>query len=220
MTFQGVGHDLAENLEQRLLVLARLAHDQQALSAAVIRDVERIAAGIDDLVGPDEPPARLHGDLWAGNRLIGAGGVSWLIDGSRGGNIVGLTKFTSALNVSDIGAAVGSGDDGQIAQAIQAIPDGITLGVGEFGSGNSTNWAAIVRALLGDASTNVLATPSIMTLDNEEAEEGVGCIGTLIHDSSGSIVAGLSISAPIERRRDDWIALVREAGRQVSERLG
>jgi general secretion pathway protein D len=101
-------------------------------------------------------------------------GVSWLIDGSSGGNIVGLTKFTSALNVSDIGAAVSSGDDGQIAQAIQAIPDGITLGVGEFGSGNSTNWAAIVRALLGDASTNVLATPSIMTLDNEEAEISVG----------------------------------------------
>jgi general secretion pathway protein D len=101
-------------------------------------------------------------------------GVSWLIDGSQGGNIVGLTKFTSALNVSDIGAAVSSGDDGQIAQAIQAIPDGITLGVGQFGSSNSTNWAAIVRALLGDASTNVLATPSIMTLDNEEAEISVG----------------------------------------------
>jgi DNA-binding IclR family transcriptional regulator len=57
-------------------------------------------------------------------------------------------------------------------------------------------------------------------LDNEEAEEGVGCIGTLIHDSSGAIVAGLSISAPMERRRDEWIALVRQAGRQVSERLG
>jgi general secretion pathway protein D len=101
-------------------------------------------------------------------------GVSWVIDGSRGGNIVGLTKFTSALNVSDIGAAVAGGDQGQIAQAIQAIPDGITLGVGQFGSNNSTNWAAIIRALLGDASTNVLATPSIMTLDNEEAEISVG----------------------------------------------
>ena len=57
-------------------------------------------------------------------------------------------------------------------------------------------------------------------LDNEEAEEGVGCIGTLIHDSSGAVVAGLSISAPMERRRDAWITLVRQAGRQVSERLG
>ncbi len=57
-------------------------------------------------------------------------------------------------------------------------------------------------------------------LDNEEAEEGVGCIGTLIYDNSGSVVGGLSISAPIERRRDEWIPLVRDAGRRVSEQLG
>ena len=57
-------------------------------------------------------------------------------------------------------------------------------------------------------------------LDNEEAEPGVGCIGVLVHDSHGSVVAGLSISAPIERRRDAWIPLVKEAGRRLSARLG
>jgi DNA-binding IclR family transcriptional regulator len=57
-------------------------------------------------------------------------------------------------------------------------------------------------------------------LDNEEAEEGVGCIGTLIRDSTGAVVAGLSISAPIERRQDAWIPLVQQAGRRISERLG
>jgi DNA-binding IclR family transcriptional regulator len=57
-------------------------------------------------------------------------------------------------------------------------------------------------------------------LDNEEAEEGVGCIGVLIRDNSGAIVAGLSVSAPIERRRDEWITLVRQAGAAISARLG
>ncbi|OBS10983.1 IclR family transcriptional regulator [Acidihalobacter prosperus] len=57
-------------------------------------------------------------------------------------------------------------------------------------------------------------------LDDEEAEEGVGCIGTLVHDSTGAVVAGLSISAPMERRRDAWVALVREAGRRIAARLG
>jgi len=57
-------------------------------------------------------------------------------------------------------------------------------------------------------------------LDNEEAEEGVGCIGVLIRDSSGAVVGGLSVSAPIERRRDEWIALVRQAGDAISARLG
>ncbi|MGD2073801.1 MAG: IclR family transcriptional regulator [Gammaproteobacteria bacterium] len=56
-------------------------------------------------------------------------------------------------------------------------------------------------------------------LDNEEAEEGVGCIGALIHDAGGAIVGGLSISAPIERRRDAWIPFVKQAAGRVSERL-
>ena len=56
--------------------------------------------------------------------------------------------------------------------------------------------------------------------DNEEAEEGVGCIGVLIYDGSKNVVAGLSISAPIERRKEEWVKLVKDAGDQISERLG
>ncbi len=55
--------------------------------------------------------------------------------------------------------------------------------------------------------------------DNEEAEEGVGCIGVLITDRTKSVVAGLSISAPIERRKEEWVTLVKDAGRKISERL-
>lgn len=57
-------------------------------------------------------------------------------------------------------------------------------------------------------------------LDNEEAELGVGCIGVLIRDGSGKAAAGLSVSAPMERRRAEWIPLVMEAGRRISERMG
>ena len=56
--------------------------------------------------------------------------------------------------------------------------------------------------------------------DNEEAEEGVGCIGVLLYDGSRNVVAGLSISAPIERRKDEWVKLVIDAGKKISERLG
>ncbi|MGB9092749.1 MAG: IclR family transcriptional regulator [Gallionella sp.] len=64
------------------------------------------------------------------------------------------------------------------------------------------------------------ATRQGYALDNEEAELGVGCIGTLIRDASGQVVAGLSVSAPIERRRGEWIALVKETGEQISRLLG
>lgn len=57
-------------------------------------------------------------------------------------------------------------------------------------------------------------------LDNEEAEIDVGCIGVLLYDSNGNVAAGLSVSAPIERRRLSWIEDVKEAGRQISNQLG
>ena len=47
--------------------------------------------------------------------------------------------------------------------------------------------------------------------DDEEAEIGVGCIGVLIHDHTGNVVAGLSISAPIERRKDEWVELLNKS---------
>ena len=56
--------------------------------------------------------------------------------------------------------------------------------------------------------------------DNEEAEEGVGCIGVLIYDGNKNVIAGLSISAPIERRKKEWVKLVQVAGKRITERLG
>jgi DNA-binding IclR family transcriptional regulator len=57
-------------------------------------------------------------------------------------------------------------------------------------------------------------------LDNEEAEPGVGCIGALIRDASGTAVAGLSVSAPRERRQDAWIEQVAAAAAEISTVLG
>jgi DNA-binding IclR family transcriptional regulator len=56
--------------------------------------------------------------------------------------------------------------------------------------------------------------------DNEEAEIGVGCIGALVYDAEGEVVAGLSVSAPIERRRDEWIPVLCDAAQELSKRLG
>lgn len=44
------------------------------------RSVERLLAALDELVGVPEPPARLHGDLWAGNVHVAADGAPVLID--------------------------------------------------------------------------------------------------------------------------------------------
>ncbi|MDH3708140.1 MAG: fructosamine kinase family protein [Acidimicrobiia bacterium] len=78
--------------ERRLRPLARLAAD--ALPEQSITALHDIADRLDDLGGPAEPPARLHGDLWAGNRLVGRGGVSWLIDPAAHG---GHREFDLAM---------------------------------------------------------------------------------------------------------------------------
>ncbi len=57
-------------------------------------------------------------------------------------------------------------------------------------------------------------------LDNEEAEIDVGCIGVLLYEKSGSVIAGLSLSAPIERRKDAWIDDLVQAGKAISTQLG
>ncbi len=66
--------------QRRLAPLAAMAFDRGALSASGRAAVERVCERIDELAGPPEPPARLHGDLWGGNVLAGADGRPWLID--------------------------------------------------------------------------------------------------------------------------------------------
>jgi fructosamine-3-kinase len=71
--------------ERRIEPFLRLAVDAGAIDpdeATVIDDLED---EIGDLVGPPEPIARLHGDLWTGNVLWSDDGRPWLIDPSAYG---------------------------------------------------------------------------------------------------------------------------------------
>ena len=57
-------------------------------------------------------------------------------------------------------------------------------------------------------------------LDNEEAELGVRCIGAGVRDDTGALVAGLSVSAPAERMKSAWAALVKETAEKISRAIG
>lgn len=88
-------------------------------------------------------------------------GVQW---GAFGDNSVGMINF----------GAAGAGSIANIAASAQAdqLPNisgaaaGVTDRDGEFGM--------LLRALASESDTNILSTPSILTLDNEEAEIVVG----------------------------------------------
>jgi len=73
------------------------------------------------------------------------------------------------IGVSNFGGSAGiiglfSGDPQTIAGS---LGDGITFG---FGSDRNNRFGFLLKALNADAATNILSTPSVVTMDNQEAE--------------------------------------------------
>jgi fructosamine-3-kinase len=66
--------------ERRLLPQFERAARAGQLDGGLQRSFERLSSRLDDLVGPREAPARLHGDLWGGNLHVGPAGEPCLID--------------------------------------------------------------------------------------------------------------------------------------------
>ena len=52
---------------RRVLPYLKLASDRDHIGSADAQAVEGLIGRLTDLAGPEEPPARIHGDLWSGN---------------------------------------------------------------------------------------------------------------------------------------------------------
>ncbi len=57
-------------------------------------------------------------------------------------------------------------------------------------------------------------------VDNEEAEQGVCCVGAGIQDNEGRLVAGLSLSAPSNRVDKEWGPRIMETADAISRAIG
>lgn len=65
---------------ERLQPLRERARREGRLASGLDASIGRLIAQLPERVGDDEPPSRLHGDLWGGNWLCGAHGEPVLID--------------------------------------------------------------------------------------------------------------------------------------------
>ena len=94
-------------------------------------------------------------------------GVNWLIaDRDSQGNLLPGGGFISPVDGTGIGQIL----QGVLnPESIASLPTGLTAGFGRIVD-TGTAWAALVRAIGGIGNTNIIATPSVVTLDNEEAE--------------------------------------------------
>lgn len=134
--------------------------------AAVLQDMTSV---IDKL---DIPRAQVKVDaiiVEVSEDRAGQLGITWALQGAESDQGVGLTNFggtTPGLAQLASSSATGTADP-------SLLPDGISFAIGQIRD-SGTSWAALLTALQGDATTNIIATPSIVTLDNEEAEIRVG----------------------------------------------
>ncbi len=92
-------------------------------------------------------------------------GMTWAILGAGDNAPLGLTNFgINPGGLLQLGAAAASG-----VPSPGAIPQGVTAGVGRVRD-SATSWAALVSALQGDSTTNIVFNQSLTMLDNETAE--------------------------------------------------
>jgi len=80
--------------DRRLHPLASIAAARNSLPNETIDELLSVASRLAEFGAADEAPARLHGDLWAGNRMVDQTGRSWLIDPAAHG---GHREFDLAM---------------------------------------------------------------------------------------------------------------------------
>ncbi|MFT4045402.1 MAG: type II secretion system secretin GspD [Solimonas sp.] len=93
-------------------------------------------------------------------------GVNWAVYNPN--SIAGAGILTDSVST----ALSNYASTGEVASAATALSSGVNLVAGS--STGNTIFGVLLQALRGDGNTNVLSTPTLVTLDNEEAKFSVG----------------------------------------------
>jgi len=95
-------------------------------------------------------------------------GVNWAVFSNEDDTRIPAGAFLNPIGgvtLADLARAV----DNPSGTVNPSLATGTTIGIGSI-TDTGVNFAAMLRAIRGDANTNVLATPSAVTMDNQEAE--------------------------------------------------
>ncbi len=133
-------------------------------------------------------------------------GIVNLVASALGG--VATTATTTATATTGAGAAA----------AALAGNTGATLAIGRYNATSGTNFAAIVQALRSDGTSNIISTPSLITMNNEEAEVKVTQEIPLItgsYTNSTQSVAGTS--SPFETIQREEVGTILKVTPHINE---
>jgi general secretion pathway protein D len=136
-------------------------------------------------------------------------GVNWA-EFTKGNGSIPAGSFVSPIGGSSIVdlagnvAQIANGTTGTTATTtVPTLPTGTTLALGRLSAGG-LNFAAMVRAIRNDADTNIIATPSMMTLENQEAEIKVAqevpfITGSFTNTGAGGGTTGVNPFQTVQR---------------------
>lgn len=181
---------LADESLNALVIRAEPALMTEIKSVISQLDVRRaqilIEAAIVEVTG--EKGRQLGFQYAGGNEEDGVGGVNFSNFGLSVNNIL-----TSIL-----------ADDPALAGGLS---DGLTIGGGAVDEDGNLQWAVIMQALSSTTAANLLSTPSILTLDNQEASIIVGENVPFVTGQSTSTGAGVSNPFTTIQREDVGLTL-------------
>ena len=143
-------------------------------------------------------------------------GVQWIFAGDSDNNSgpVGVINYSnSGSPIADVANAAISAKTGG---TVPTLLDGALVGFGRFGS-NSFNYAAVLNALASDTNSNILSTPTLVTLDNEEAEIVIGENVPFVTGSFTSTGAGDSATNPFQTIQREDVGLTLKIKPQINE---
>ena len=141
-------------------------------------------------------------------------GVQWAFSGiENNSGPVGAVNFTnSGSAIADLLNGFTDLADGG---TFPPILDNALLGVGRTNS--SFNYLAVMNLLASDANTNILSTPTLVTLDNEEAEIVIGENVPFVTGSFTSTGAADGATNPFQTIQREDVGLTLKIKPQINE---
>ena len=95
-------------------------------------------------------------------------GINWAAFSQN--NKLPAGGFSSPVGGTSIVDLIGAATGGSSALAnASSLLTGTTIGVGTIATGGGESFAAMIRALRSNADTNIVSTPSAVTMDNQQA---------------------------------------------------
>ena len=140
-------------------------------------------------------------------------GVQWAFGGSGNNSPVGVVNFTNSGSlISDV---INGAADAASGGSFPSIVDNALLGFAK--TNGSFNYLAVMNLLASDANTNILSTPTLVTLDNEEAEIVIGENVPFVTGSFSSTGANDGATNPFQTIQREDVGLTLKIKPQINE---